>query len=73
MNRIELNNALDALQDVAGDASDLVEALYAAKKLFDWAMFEALGSDNFPDALKEAISEALSEAYDREAKWTGRA
>ena len=40
-NRIELKRALDALQDIAGDASDLIPALEAAEKVFDWVLMES--------------------------------
>lgn len=86
-NRIELKRALDALQDIAGDASDLIPALEAAEKVFDWVLMESYQVagisdprlyENHPDKKKiasiaEAMREAFAEAYDREAEWTGRA
>jgi hypothetical protein len=73
MNRPELKKALDALEEIAGGPTDLLPALDAAAKVFDWAKMEALGSKNFADALEDALREAFAEAYDREAEATGRA
>ena len=87
-NRVELKRALDALQEIAGDASDLIPALEAAEKVFDWVLSESQlavkpGSGEQAQrradrirpmrGMREAMREAFSEAYDREAEWTGRA
>ena len=74
-NRIELKRALDALQDIAGDASDLIPALEAAEKVFDWVLRDsriALKPEQ-AERYEKALREAFAEAYDREAEWTGMA
>ena len=74
-NRIELKRALDALQEIAGDASDLIPALEAAEKVFDWVLRGSRLATSPEEAARweAALSEAFAEACDREAEWTGRA
>lgn len=75
IDRIELNNALDRLEDISGGPRDLVEAMEAVEKILDWAIKELQfpRGDTTRGAIEAVLQEAFSEACDREAKFTGRA